>query len=223
MDSHHSLYMSKQQIKAEIGVRWVYRWLFLSVFFTVPWMAINLYNLSSRDPMSASILGVLAPALLHLLLLTALDKRNVYIRRHAQQAILIMMLRVASAVFFMGMMRPAETCGYVAINGFLWIAGYVWGRDQVKRGDCWLMRIRGETEGLPRPWAIEAPKEKVIAKVQQSLEDAETSFDVAISLINLGLEDDAIPHLTTAFRKGSADLRPKVVAELRKIDQVEIF
>jgi hypothetical protein len=149
--------MPPAQVKAEQAIRWVYHWLFWSVFITVPWMGLNLGILASLfygAPTSGFVLAVLLPVLAHAVLFFGLGSPHLYARRHTQQAFILVGLRALSALFFMGLMQGSGVCLWIIVNGFFWLVGTVWGLRQVKRGDCWLMRWKGEDVKLPRPWAV---------------------------------------------------------------------
>ncbi len=157
--------MDQGQIRAERDIRWVYRWLIISAFIAVPWMAINLFRVSFRAPTSTYVAAVLWPALVHVVVLPwGLRSPYLYVRRHTQQALLLVTLRVATTVFILGLSQGDAAFAWFIVNGFLWLWGSIWGGRQVKRGDCWLMWRRGESDKLPRPWAegAEDPLREVV-------------------------------------------------------------
>ncbi|MCP4536757.1 MAG: hypothetical protein GY832_06390 [Chloroflexi bacterium] len=148
-----------EKTKSEQSIRWVYHWLRWSVFLTVPWMIFGLIIVDILFYAATDwsyVLAVLLPALAHLVLLFGFNSPSLYARRHTQQAFILAGMRVLSALFFVGLSEGSATCLWIIVSGFLWVWGTVWGLQQIKRGDCWLMRWKGEGAKLPRSWALPA-------------------------------------------------------------------
>jgi len=152
--------LSKDAEESERGVKWVYNWLFFSVFLTVPWMLVNIYSAANSYGASTFdwLRAALVPALPHLLLLKDRKSPYAFVRAHARQALLFAGIRAFSSAYFIGLLEGEGAVIWFFLNGFLWIFGTFWGRRQVKRGDCWLVRQgiwhAGGPLALPRPWAL---------------------------------------------------------------------
>ncbi len=203
----------------------VYWWLFFSALITVPWMATNLLSLGFTDRFNsplAYLLATISPALVHLVLLFGLLSSNLFIRRHAQQGLLLILLRVASAVWFVAMAR-GETSAWFLVNGSTWLFGTIWGIRQVNRGECWLMRARGENADLPRAWANAPTPTNLSASGTNSSGDAAFDLNVGLRLLDMNNRVEARTRFLAAFRNGSRELRERAAMELEKLGEVETF
>lgn len=230
------------QIKAEKRAIWVYHWLFLSPLITVPAMAIYLYSLDYHAGVMLWFIAVLAPALVHLIMLRGLSSPHLFVRRHTQQGFILLGLRVCSALLFISLMR-GSFCLWLPTSALLWAGGSLLGWTQVRRGDCWLMRRKDEGGELPRPWAINGWKVPVRrAASSSSVSTARpipttsdqpkpavnagqcwASFNQAENLAdNLQDEEAAVAYLFV-FRHGPPDLQQKAAAALDRIGEVETF
>ena len=157
------------------------------------------------------------PGLLLLVLLIPLGSRLVYVRRHAQQAVFFAGLRVVSTVLIVGLSRGELIVLWVIVNGGLWLFGGVWGLRQVRRGECWLMRLRGEVSDLPRSWAT---KQEVRAPVV-----SESVVAPALGEPNTEEEDRAatIESLRQMLRTGSPQERQWAIESLQALGEIEEF
>lgn len=232
-----SLNMTAGQVESERGAGWVYWWLFVSPLITVPWMAFNLASLRYSVPASDYVWAALWPALAHGVLLFGLRSRYLYARRHAQQALLLVVLRAGSTALFLGLSEGGEggICLWVIVNGLLWLWGSRWGQGQVKRGECWLIHWRLDDAELLRSWAATGAH-KAATRRRRFLEvepprpwaatgavDARAAFSRAQGLAQSGRRVEAAADFLVAFRAGSPDLRRRAVEELEKLGEVETF
>jgi Tol biopolymer transport system component len=162
------------------------------------------------------VAAVAWPALVHVVLLIPLWSPYLFVRRHAQQALLLAVVRVLSAVLIVGLSRGGLIGLWVVVNGGLWIFGTVWGLRQIKRGDCWLMRRRGEVSELPRPWAT--------PKVAEPTPTA-TGPALAPGAIPAGQGERAatVEALRLAFRTGSPEERQRALEALKALGEIEEF
>ncbi|MGB3716911.1 MAG: hypothetical protein WA996_21025 [Candidatus Promineifilaceae bacterium] len=161
------------------------------------------------------------------LVLLGLLNKNHFFRRHTQQGLLLGL--VFWAGLFISGISEFGCLGMLASVLVVWIGGGIWGRRQVKRGDCWLMRMRGEEGLLPRSWAIpleqrpEASGPVVSIAAPDDSDNPATAFIRGQTLLNQGQPEKAVKQFLFAFRKGQSDLRAKAANELEKLDEVEIF
>lgn len=75
-----------------------------------------------------------------------------FVRRHAQQATMLIWLTALMELGLLWLTRFdyfGVRCALFLMPGLIWLIFIVWGVRQVKRGDCWLMRIKGEGKELP--------------------------------------------------------------------------
>jgi hypothetical protein len=172
-------------------------------------------------------LALLTPALVHLVLLFGLLSPAIYVRRHAQQALALALLRIGSAALAL-LVLGAGFGAWFAMNGSLWLFGGIWGWRQVARGDCWLMRVRGEGSQLPRPWAIARPEsaQEVTPEASSVVpaeppSDAQAALDQGLAYLARGRKDDAVASFTRAFQQGDADVRRRALAELDRLGEVD--
>jgi TolB protein len=156
------------------------------------------------------------PGVLLLVLLIPLGSRMVYVRRHAQQAVFFAALRVLSTVLIVGLSRGQLIALWVVVNGGLWLFGGVWGLRQVRRGDCWLMRVRGEGSELPRPWAVKPalPPAGTSAAISPGLSEAHTGEEG---------QEATIERLRQMLRTGSPQERQWAIASLQALGEIEEF
>ena len=225
------------------AVRRVYWWLLLSPFITVPCFAFQLFDLGSRSSVGERVWAVVVPLIFHTpLLLMSFGTGNRFVRRHMQQALLLIALRAGLAAISLNLGRhPGNGLWLFFLgNGSLWLFGSLGGFGQVKRGDCWLMRRKGEGGELPRPWAVpadaaaptapvptDAPTRAAPSLAVHSLPEASAdpnvAFEKGLSLLHTDKQAEAADCFLTAFRTGPPDLRHRALAELEKLGEVETF
>jgi len=240
--------MAKEPTQAERGdARWeeeekaarrVYWWLLLSPFVTVPCFASQLFSLYWRSSVGERVWAAIVPLVFHIpLLLMSFTARSRFVRRHTQQAMLLVALRASMAAISLNLGHyPYEgLCPFFLGNGALWLFGNQWGLRQVKHGDCWLMRRKGEDGELPRPWAVpaevpaitatDAPMGTAPTSVAPSpaaaSSDPNAAFEDGLRLLSVGRQSKATACFLAAFRTGSPDLRRQAAAELEKLGEVE--
>lgn len=208
--------MHDEQIRAERRIRWVYGWLFVSI---ITFLLSTLCFISAigffYDSASFGVrtIATLLAALVFLILLLGLRSPYQFVRRHAQQALLLAALVTGLVWAFIGLELVSADVATLVIL-FAWLGGSFWGWQQVGRGDCWLMRVRGEGDQLPRLWATpeeEHPVEPVFE--QNHIEHSPGQ----------GGKDANVARLLTTFRNGSPEERQQAAAELEKLGEVEMF
>src|SRR3990172_434110 len=220
--------ITPEQAKAERGVKWVYWWLFWSPLITVPCMGVNLSNAYRPADYMWSILWSTLP---HLILLLGLLSPYRYAQRHMQQALMLVGLRALLTAFIFGLSRGEAWGFWVITNGALWLWGTFAGLGQVRRGECWLMRVRRESAELPRPWAAllgasTAPAAPPAPSAASSLitpSDPLAAFLKGRSLVNSGQRAEAVACFLAVFRSGSPELRQQAVSALGQLGEVETF
>ena len=231
------------QMRKEKGVRWVYNWLLWAPFITVPWMVINKLNLGYGAGTASWTWAVLLPASIHIVLIIPARSENLYVKRHAQQALLLVLLRAFSTLVIVGYSAGGGALLWVLVNGFLWIWGSRWGKKQVDNGDSWLMRFNVEEDLLPRSWSVTV-KDEVIAPIrEEKLQPSPARIKASIDAANLSpaalpvrnaLEnahrhisniesEKAVPELMYVFRAGPEDWRKLAIQMLKTLGQLETF
>jgi vacuolar-type H+-ATPase subunit I/STV1 len=191
--------------------RRVYTWLFLSPLLTVPVFIGALFSAydSSTD---GHVLAALIPLILHVPLLAGLTSKNGFVYRHTQQAILLMALRAGTASLAATMIDSAGILLFLLGNGGLWLLGSLLGWDQVRRGECWLMRRKGETVEIITGGPGSAGNFAPAVHLQKSRE-----------FMQRFKKEDAMAHALAAFRKGNRDVRLQALRVLEVLEEVEKF
>jgi len=146
--------------------------------------------------------------------------KNTFVRRHSQQGLALGL--IFWTCLFAGGYMGSICLSWLAAVLFVWIGGIVWGRRQVKRGDCWLMRQFGEESALPRPWALseEEPQEEPIP-VQR--DDIRLALSRGQRLVTLGRYEEAVNQFMVAYRRGSPNVRRVAINRLAVLGEVEEF
>lgn len=232
--------MREQRAKKDVDVRpeWeaekkvarrVYWWLLLSPFVTVPCFAFQIFGLTYRSTVGERVWAAVVPLIFHIPLLFGLRSSSRFVQRHTQQAFILIALRAGMAAISVNLDRhPMGTKGlwlYFLGNGALWLFGSLWGLRQATRGDCWLMRRRGEDGELPRPWALPAavPATPATGVPSTMPADPNAAFEDGRRLLRMGKRAEATACFLAAFRHGPPDLRRRAVAELERVGVVETF
>ncbi|MEK6221850.1 MAG: hypothetical protein N2D54_06340 [Chloroflexota bacterium] len=244
--------LTKTQIREEKGVRAYYKWLSYSWLITVPWVVINIGGLSSRAPYLSYVWAITTPAFVHLILLLPITSKNVFVKRHGQQAAYLVGARWLSTVFFLGRPNPEGEIGiWVLVNLFLILLGSINGRKQVEKGDCWLMRRKGETDLLPRPWADDQTalklgsgspaspegshpvnpspvqtnmnKNKLTVSPVKLPPDMPLEYSIALNQLKWKQKKLAINNFMHVYRAGSHVHKEIVIKALREICEIEVF
>lgn len=219
--------MTDEQVRAERDMEAIYWWLFFSPFITVFFLVSAVARLGPRDDWTWPVLLTGAP---HLFLLLGLRARYLYQRRHFQQALLVMGIRMACTFVMMGLGRGQFTCLWVLVNGGLWLWTSWWGVRQVRTGACWLMQVRGEQDGLPRPWTVAKPapavaKDKSSASTGAGLPGTTLveTLERGQALAHQGRRAEAVACLLAVFRGDDPALREQAIRTLDALREVEIF
>ena len=131
-----------------------YKWLRNSSFFTIPVFLVAFFF--DAHP----LIAVFLTFLFHIQLIGRLQTENLYVYRHTQQALFLLLLRAGTAIAIFSYFYFDGFWFFVIVNGSLWLFGTNWEIAQVKRNDCWLMRRRGEEILVPqKPVGTDQPVE----------------------------------------------------------------
>jgi hypothetical protein len=125
----------------------VYRWLRFSPLLTIPMML--WWLLVSYDSVAAT--AAFLPLIVHIPLLAWGSSPNRFVKRHAQQGMMLVVLRALCALYVLNTAYDDSKSAlfyFLLLNGSLWYFGSRWGYQQVARGACWLMSRRGEQDHL---------------------------------------------------------------------------
>lgn len=204
----------------------IYTWLLLSPFITVPVFLIMVaifYDSSSTEEM---VLTALAPLLFHTVLLFGLRSKSFIVFRHTQQAIFLTALRAGMAALAVNIgSYPEDGLGLFLLgNGSLWLFGFIWGRRQVVRGECWWSKQKGETIALK----VEADVEYEMTELASELKRTQNlSPQDHIKLSDLYLvrqrKGQAKEHAFAAFRLGNEKIKKQAIEILDELGEVETF
>lgn len=184
-----------------------YKWLRNSSFFTIPLFFIALFS-NNAHPFVAAFL----PFLFHIRLIGRLKTENLYVYRHTQQSLFLLLLRAGTAIAIFSSFYMSGFLVFIIVNGSLWFFGTNWEIKQVKTNDCWLMRRRGEEILVPQ---ISISDDKPVV-----LDKATTDM-----LKNVTKEEKKAESQKTLniFRTGTRQDRKKAVLILAELGEVEKF
>ena len=183
-----------------------YKWLRNSSFFTIPVFLVAFFF--DAHP----LIAVFLTFLFHIQLIGRLQTENLYVYRHTQQALFLLLLRAGTAIAIFSYFYFDGFWLFVIVNGSLWLIGTNWEIVQVKRNDCWLMRRRGEEILVPQiPVGVDQPVEldKATTDMLKSVTSREKKAEIKSSL--------------TTFRAGTHLERKKAVLILAELGEVEKF
>jgi hypothetical protein len=194
------------------SARILYAWLMLSSFLTVPLFMIALFSLSSNATINERVLAALIPLIFHIPLLFGLSSKSTFVFRHTQQAILLISIRAGLASLSVSVTSDS----FVGIllflfgNGALWLVGSLWGWNQIRSGDCWLMKRKGHK-------LVSAEAARVIVpEINPQLEDVVKSLDAKEVRTTKS-------QALQSFRSGNPEVRKRAVEVLAKLGEVETF
>jgi streptogramin lyase len=222
--------------------RRVYQWLLLSPFVTVPCFVYQGFDLFwyRGSTLGERVWAAVVPLVFHipLFLLSFAHPRH-FVKRHLQQAALLIGLRACMAAISLNLTRYPEDGLWLFLlgNGALWWFGSRWGMRQVKRGDCWLMRKLGEEDRLPNLQALPAPAAPAPVTIAAAVRaggsatysspepsaDPAASFERGMDLLRGGKQVEAGAMFLAAFRSGPPELRRRALLELERLGHVEEF
>jgi hypothetical protein len=188
----------------------VYTWLFWSPLLTVPVFIIAVINAYDSST-NLRVFATLAPLIFHIPLLAGLTSKSIFVYRHTQQGILLIALRAGIAALAISASRYPEDGLWLFLlgNGALWLFGSIWGWNQVSRGDCWVMRRKGETV-------------QVVAGVAGSL-TPQVHLEKSREFIQSFKKEEARAHALAAFRTRNRDIRLQALQVLEVLEEVEKF
>jgi hypothetical protein len=191
--------------------RRVYTWLFWSSLLTVPMFMIALFTAQEAST-NGRVLAALIPLILHVPLLAGLTSKNRFVYIHTQQGILLISTRaaVASLAASLGQDPGDGLLLFLFGNGGLWLFGSIWGREQVNRGECWLMQRRGES--------IQTAVGSGVADLTPQIH-----LEKSREFIQQFKKEAATAHALAAFRKGNRDDRLQALWALDVLEEVEKF
>lgn len=192
--------------------RGIYMWLLLSPVLVLPvfvGMLIN-FDFPEADTNTHALITMI-PLIFHVPLVTGLTSKSAFVYRHTQQAILLIALRVgvATLAISVGSYPMDRIWLFLLGNGSLWLLGSLWGLDQVSRGECWLMKQKGERRIMKNERAEDLSPQ---IHLEQSREFMER-YNAA----------EAKKHALTAFRSRDREVRLQAVRLLSALHEVEEF
>ena len=198
--------------KEKKSARRIYVWLLFSPILILPIFVALLLNLDFPEANTNTRAFItLVPLIVHVLLVTGLTSKSVFIYRHTQQAILLIALRAAVATLAISIgSYPIDGIWLFLLgNGSLWLLGSLWGLDQVSRGECWLMEQKGEAPAGKTGEAEDISPQIHLERSRESLKRHEAA--------------EAKKHALAAFRGGDREIRSQAVELLSALHEVEEF
>lgn len=208
----NELLLVKQKVES------VYRWLKWSPLFTVATLYFLLSTFGFRN--ASPHLAVFGSALWHLVILGYARDPHPFVRWHGRQGLLLAGVRTLLALWAVG----ASMDGDDALFFFFlligsWVFGNRWGRMQVEKIDCWLMRKGGqaaELEAFARAYHS-ADWKQVWVQEGLTSESDKTRTKAVIALGNLEQSDEEVVNaLQQARLDDSFDVRDAARVALLK-------
>lgn len=188
------------------SARRVYWWLFLAPVASVPvWLCSAIFSSNSSgatDAFGMALISTGFSLIFYLPIFFWTFSNNPFLQAHARQAVILLILRFTSALFFtyflfLNLFGGTQDWIFIlpVINVVLWFFGFLIGWNQAGNGSTWLGNLDAEIAPTAPP----------------PLPATAQSYQEAI---------DAYLH---TFRTGTPAERQAVVFRLAAIGQVEIF
>jgi len=181
----------------------VYNWLFWSSLITVPAFLLAVENASYQT--DDLVLAALLPLIFHAPLLLGLTSKSAFVYRHTQQGILLIFIRAVLAAIAVS---TDTWVLFILGNGALWLFGSIWGRNQVTRSECSLMKRNGEIISIT---------DKITSL------PANIHIEKSHEFIQQFKKNEAFEHALAAFRNGNSEIKQQAVQLLETLDEVEQF
>jgi hypothetical protein len=181
-----------------------YRWLRNSSFITIPVFFIAL--IMGTPPAIAALI----PFVFHISLLRRLNTESLYVYRHTQQALLLLLVRAAAASLIFSTFYGSEGFwAFVIVNGSLWLFSTNWEISQVMLNRCWLMEHKGEKIILPnaKPDIVATNTEHNETLKSADARDVATAREQALQ----------------SFRTGTPEMKKRAFTVLTGLGEVEKF
>jgi hypothetical protein len=194
------------------SARGIYVWLLFSPILILPFFVALLLNADFPEANTNTRAFItIVPLIVHVLLVTGLSSKSVFIYRHTQQAILLIALRacLATLAISLGSYPLDGIWLFLLGNGSLWLLGSLWGMDQVSRGECWLMERKGETLAVKTGEAENVSPQIHLERSREFMK----RYNAA----------EAKKHALAAFRGGDRETRSQAVKLLSALHEVEEF
>lgn len=199
--------MNEMQItpKDIAAARRVYWWLFLAPIAAVPvWLCSFGFTSLSSDSSSNALGGALLSATISMVCYLPVFiwafSANPFLKAHARQGSVLLVLRFISAFLFG--YSQASAVIWLLVNAVLWLFGSLIGLSQAKRGTTWLGGLQAEI--LP-----DAPPPALVQKPQSPAAHQSHAQAVAFCL--------------EVFHSGDASERRIAAARLESLGEVETF
>jgi len=197
----------------------VYRWLKWSPLLTVATLYILMFSFGFVY--SFPYVAVFGSALWHLVILGYARDPHPFVQWHGRQGLLLAGVRTLLAFWAVGpwMDQEGEFFYWLFFMGAIWFFGNRWGRNQVEKLDCWLMRKGGQAaalEAFARAYHSADWKQVWVQEVLASKKD-KTRKKAVIALGNLEQSDEEVINaLQQARLDDSFDVRDAARVALLK-------
>jgi len=193
-----------------------YRWVRNSSFFTVPVFIVALFM--NVPPTIAGLI----PFVFHISIIGRLKTKNLYVFRHTQQSLLLLILRAATASLIFSIFHLEKGFWpFILVNGSLWLFGTNWEISQVQHNTSWLMERKGEIVIL-----TDIKNKNIVVPESPTIPPNETDEKMAqlISTMSTKEKQSAKERSLLAFRSGiQGEIRKNAVNILSLLGEVEKF
>jgi hypothetical protein len=158
------------------------------------------------------VFAALIPLIFYIPLLFGLSSKSTFVFRHTQQAILLVSIRAGLASLSVSII--SDPFGGILLflfgNGILWLVGSLWGWNQIRNNDCWLLKRKGH---------------KFVSTEAARANVPEMNLELEAVLKSLGAKDvlSAKSQALQSFRSGNPEVRKRAVEVLSILGEVETF
>ena len=196
-----------------------YTWLLVSPILNVIIFAIAVINLDWNSSANERVVAALVPLIIHLPVLAKLVSKSPFVFRHTQQAVFFLALRASMAALALNISKyPDEGIWLFLLgNGFLWLFGSIWGRNQAHHGTGWWIKQKGETI------LAEGENHQTPDSIQDMQQTPEKHLEYGKWYLKNNQIENARTYSLKAFRTGNPDIRSQALHILSQLGEVEKF
>jgi hypothetical protein len=203
---------AKTELSIKIEARRVYLWLLLSPIVTMPYLLWQGFNISYQAGFGERLQAVATPLVLHFPLIAWLLSSQLFVKRHAQQGLILVLARFISAVLILGSGRYI----YRACSLMTWR-----GEDIYLPSSRDIKTLKKELKIIEQAARAKAKRPKEKSPVERA--SAEGKLMTAQNYLLNGAADQAVGYFVEAFHQGDRATRREALQALEELGEVEVF